>query len=123
LLPWAAGGGPSALLRAWNGAASMWPLIAGAVIAMICAAREYDRAAAVAAGGAVLWAFAAAFAAGPAGPSFGIGAAIALTALTVCFARSIARRGVFAGDPTVATIVVVIARCSPCSSSSRSRRR
>ena len=76
---------------------------------MICAAREYDRAAAVAAGGAVLWTFAAAFAAGPGGPSFGIGAAIALTALTVCFARSIARRGVFGGDPTVATIVVVIA--------------
>ncbi len=62
-----------------------------------------------AAGGAVVWAFAAAFAAGPAGPSFGIGAAVALIALTICFARSIARRGVFGGDPTVATIVVVIA--------------
>ena len=109
MVPWAAGGGPSALLRAWNGDTAMWPLLAATVIAMICAAREYDRAAAVAAGGAVLWAFAAAFAAGPAGPSFGLGAAVALTALTVCFARSIARRGVFGGDPTVATIVVVIA--------------
>jgi iron(III) transport system permease protein len=109
LVPWAASGGPSALLRAWNGDTAMWPLLAAAVVAMICVAREYDRAAAVAAAGAVVWAFAAAFAAGPAGPSFGIGAAIALTALTVCFARSIARRGVFAGDPTVATIVVVIA--------------
>ena len=109
MVPWAAGGGPSALLRAWNGDTAMWPLLAATVIAMICAAREYDRAAAVAAGGAVLWAFAAAFAAGLAGPSFGLGAAVALTALTVCFARSIARRGVFGGDPTVATIVVVIA--------------
>ncbi len=38
-----------------------------------------------------------------------IGAALALTALTVCFARAIARRGLFGGDATVATIVVVIA--------------
>jgi len=108
-LPWAAEGGPSALLRAWGGATAMWPLLVGALVAMVCAAREYDRAAAFAAGGAVVWAFAAAFAAGPGGPSFGLGAALALTALTVGFARSIARRGVFGGDPTVATIVVVIA--------------
>ncbi len=32
-----------------------------------------------------------------------------LCALTVCFARAIARRGLFGGDATVATIVVVIA--------------
>ncbi|MBA3507865.1 MAG: iron ABC transporter permease, partial [Betaproteobacteria bacterium] len=32
-----------------------------------------------------------------------------MAALTVCFARAIARRGFFAGDPTVAAIVVVIA--------------
>ena len=49
------------------------------------------------------------FAAGTSGAAFGIGAALALAALTVCFARAIARRGVFGGDPTVATIVVVIA--------------
>ena len=108
-VPWAAGGGPSALLRAWNGDSAMWPLLAVAVVALACAVREYDRATAYAAGAAVLWAFAAAFAAGPSGPSFGLGAAIALSALTVCFARAIARRGVFAGDPTVATTVVVIA--------------
>ena len=64
LVPWAAGGGPSALVRAWNGDAAMWPLLAATVIAMICAAREYDRAAAIAAGGAIVWALAAAFAAG-----------------------------------------------------------
>lgn len=108
-VPWAAGGGPSALLRAFGGDSGMWLLLAAAAVALVCAMREYDRATALASGAAVIWAFAAAFAAGPSGPSFGLGAAIALSALTVCFARSIARRGVFAGDPTVATIVVVIA--------------
>ncbi len=108
-VPWAAGGGPSALLRAMGGAAALWPLLAGAVAALVCAMREYDRGTALAAGAAVLWTFGAALVEGAAGPSFGIGAAIVLTALTVCFARAIARRGVFGGDATVATIVVVIA--------------
>jgi iron(III) transport system permease protein len=34
---------------------------------------------------------------------------VALTALTVCFARAIARRGFFGGDPVIATLVVGIA--------------
>jgi iron(III) transport system permease protein len=109
VLPWAADGGPSAVLRAIGGALEYWPLLLGALVALFCAWREYDRGTAFAAGAAVVWAFAAALAAGPAGPSFGLGAAVALTALTVAFARAIARRGVFAGDPAVATIVVVIA--------------
>ncbi|HEV8256558.1 MAG TPA: iron ABC transporter permease [Casimicrobiaceae bacterium] len=108
-VPWAAGGGPSALLRAFGGDSAMWPLLGTAAVALVCAMREYDRATALASGAAVICALAAAFAAGPSGPSFGLGAAIALSALTVCFARAIARRGVFAGDPTVATIVVIIA--------------
>jgi iron(III) transport system permease protein len=58
---------------------------------------------------AVLWAFAAGFAAGPGGPSFGAGAGVALLAFAVVFARAVARRGRFAGDTVVATIVVVIA--------------
>ncbi|MEO8509529.1 MAG: ABC transporter permease subunit, partial [Betaproteobacteria bacterium] len=109
LVPWGADGGASALLRATGGDSAMWPLLSLAVLALVCAVVEYDRITALASGVAVLWAFAAAFAIGPTGPSFGPGAAIALSALAVCFARAIARRGVFAGDPTVATIVVVIA--------------
>jgi iron(III) transport system permease protein len=109
LVPWAATGGPSALMRALGGAEAMWPLLAGALAALVCALREFDRGTAVAAGGAVVWAFGAGLAEGAAGASFGPGAALALLALTVCFARAIARRGVFGGDVTVATIVVVIA--------------
>jgi iron(III) transport system permease protein len=107
--PWAAGGGPSALMRALAGAAAPWPLIVAAVATLFCAWRGFDRGTAAAAGMAVAWTFAAALAAGSAGPSLGVGAAVALMALTVCLARAIARRGFFAGDATVATIVVVIA--------------
>ena len=109
LVPWAASGGASALLRALGGTWTLWPLLAGAVAALVCAWREIDRGTALAAGAAVLWTFVAALVEGAAGSSFGVGAAIALAALTVCFARAIARRGVFGGDATVATIVVVIA--------------
>jgi len=63
---------------------------------------------AVAAALALAWAFGAGFAAGPGGPAFGIGAALALTALTVCLARALARLGLFKGDAAVATIVIVI---------------
>ncbi|MEP7181665.1 MAG: iron ABC transporter permease [Betaproteobacteria bacterium] len=108
-VPWAAGGGPSALLRAAGGAASMWPLLVAALVALACAVRQYDRGTAAAASVAVVWTFAAALAEGAIGPSFGLGAAVALSALTVCFARAIARRGAFNGDAAVATIVVVIA--------------
>jgi len=109
IVPWGADGSQSALLRATRGAHEMWPLLLGAVVALVCAWREFDRGTAIAAGAAVVWTFGAALVAGPAGPTFGFGAAIALGALTVAFARAIARRGLFAGDPTVATIVVVIA--------------
>jgi iron(III) transport system permease protein len=108
-LPWALAGGVSALARALAGSFELWPPIAAAVLAAATAWRGIDRATALLCGGAVLWTFAAAFAAGPGGASFGIGAAAALTALTVAFARALARSGRFAGDPTVATIVVVIA--------------
>ena len=109
VVPWAAAGGASALMRALAGDTSMWPLIGAAVVALLCAWREIDRGTAAAAGFAVAWALGSALAIGHAGPTFGWGAAIALSALTVAFARAIARRGVFAGDPAVATIVVVIA--------------
>jgi iron(III) transport system permease protein len=57
----------------------------------------------------VLWAFGTGFAESPSGPAFGIGAASALIALTISFARAVARRGVFRGDPTIATVVIVVA--------------
>jgi iron(III) transport system permease protein len=108
-LPWAAGGGSSALLRALEGATSFWPLIVATVAALGFAAFGHAVGAAVAAGAGVAWAFATAFAAGAGGPSFGLGAAMVLAALAVCFARALARRGTFGGDTTVATLVVVIA--------------
>ncbi len=109
VLPWAQDGGASALWRAIGGAVALWPLVAGAAAAFVLSWRGNDRATAYVSGASVLWAFAAGFAAGPRGPSFGVGAGLALLALTVCFARAIARRGAFKGDPTVATIVVTIA--------------
>jgi iron(III) transport system permease protein len=109
VLPWAAAGGPSALLRAVGGAWEQWVLFAGAAATLACAWLERDRATAFVAGASVSWALASALTLGAAGPTFGWGAAVALPALTVVFARAIARRGAFSGDPAVATIVVVIA--------------
>ena len=109
VVPWGLEGGASSLLLALRGQVSHVVLAALAAAALFCAWRGLDRGTALAAGAAVLWTFAAGFAAGPRGTSFGLGAAIALIALTACFARAIARRGAFKGDPTVATIVVVIA--------------
>ena len=108
-VPWATTGGASALLRAIGGHLALWATFGAAVATLFCALREFDRGTAIASAFAVVWTFGAAFAEGATGPSFGFGAAIALTALTVCFARAIARRGAFGGDPTVAAIVVVIA--------------
>ena len=108
-LPWAMNWGPPALLRALAGNAMLWPTLAAALACLVCAWRGFDRATAAAAAFAVGWTFVAGFAAGPAGASFGLGAVIALIALTVCCARAVARRGYFNGDATVATIVVVIA--------------
>ena len=107
--PWALAGGASALARALAGELSFWPLLAAAAAALLCAWRGHDRATAWGAGLGFAWAFAAGFAAGPAGASFGWGAAVALGALAVVVARALARRGLFGGDATVATIVVAIA--------------
>ncbi|MBK7471812.1 MAG: iron ABC transporter permease [Betaproteobacteria bacterium] len=107
--PWAATGGPSALLRAFSGEAVLWPLLAAALATLVFAALGRDRWTAGAAALAVAWGIGSGFAGGNSGPAFGIGAAVALGALTVCLARAIARRGLFNGDAAVATIVVVIA--------------
>ena len=109
IVPWSADGLPSALARALSGSTSLWPLIAAAVTALALAWSGNDRGTATVAAFGVLWTFASGFAAGPSGPAFGPGAALALVALTVCFARAIARRGIFGGDPIIATVVVVVA--------------
>ena len=109
LVPWAAGGGASALLRALSGANSLWPLLAATGATLTFALTGRDRWTAIAAGFALMWMFLAGFAAGNDGVAFGVGAAVVMTALTVCLARALARRGMFGGDPTIATIVVVIA--------------
>jgi iron(III) transport system permease protein len=108
LVPWAAEGGASALARALGGAIGPWPLILGATAVLVFAWIGLDRWTATFAIAAFVWAFVDSIAAGANAPAFGIGAAIALSALTVCLARALARRGVFGGDTAVATIVVVI---------------
>ena len=107
LAPWSAGGG-SALMRALSGATSQWPLIAAAAAVLLFAWWGRDAGIAAAAALAVAWSFGAGFTAGASAPAFGIGAALALSALTVCLARALARLGMFRGDAAVATIVVVI---------------
>ena len=58
------------------------------------------------------------FVAGTQGPSWGLGAAVALSPFTVVLARALARCGAFKGDPTIATIVVDDRRAAAASSSS-----
>jgi len=108
-LPWALNWGPSALFRALGGQTALWPTLIATLVCLVCAWRGFDRATAAVALFAVAWTFAAGFFAGVAGTSFGLGAGVALIALTICFARAVARRGYFNGDATVAAIVVVVA--------------
>jgi iron(III) transport system permease protein len=118
-VPWGEGGTPSALSWALSGTHPKWPAFAAArslgplvvaAIAMLAFAWVgHDRATAIAAALGVLWGFAEGFVAGTQGPSWGFGPAIALSLFTVVFARALARCGVFKGDPTIATIVIVIA--------------
>ena len=108
VVPWGVGTS-SAFALALGGSVSLMWLSGAAVATTLFAALGRDRETAVTSALAVAWGVGSGFAAGSAGASFGLGAALALGALTICFARAVARRGVFGGDPTVATIVVMIA--------------
>jgi iron(III) transport system permease protein len=118
LLPWAMDGGASAIGIARGAGLAKWPRYAAAaalvpvllaVIAMLaCAWFGLTRLTALFAAAALAWTFAQGFMAGVQGPPFGIGAAIALAAVTVCLARALGRIGLFAGNATIATIVVTI---------------
>jgi len=109
IVPWSGVSGPSALFRAFYGEGIFWPLIAATLATLAFAVLGKDAWTAWAAAIAVMWGFGSGFEAGTSGAAFGVGAALALGALTAAFARAIARRGVFNGDATVAVIVVVIA--------------
>ena len=118
VLPWS-GGSPSALSWAiagsaaaapkFDGALAFWPLVVLTAGVLSASWLGRDRVVTVAAAAALTSTFFTAFAAGVDGPSWGWGAAVALSALTVCLARAMARRGAFRGDPAIATIVIVIA--------------
>ena len=111
-------GGPSAIRLAGGAALGQWPHYAAAaalvpvllaVIATLASAWFASAGlTALFAAAALAWTFAQGFVAGVGGPPFGIGAAVALAALAVCLARSLGRVGLFAGNATIATIVVTI---------------
>jgi iron(III) transport system permease protein len=119
VLPWSAEGGSSALRLALAGSAAKWPHYAAAVslgplliaagATLLLALLGFARLTALAAASTIVCAFAQGLAAGANGPPFGVGAALALTAFTLCLARALARSGLFAGNVTIAIIVVAIA--------------
>jgi len=118
VLPWSLDGGASALRLIAGAGAAKWPhysaaaalvpVFAAALATLAFAWLGIARLTALAAGIALAWAFAQGFVAGVNGPSFGIGAAIALCALTLCLARALAHLGLFAGNTMIASIVVTI---------------
>ena len=117
--PWGEGGTPSALSWALSGTHPKWPafaaawslgpLVAAALAMLVLSWIGRDRATTIAAALGVVWGFGEGLVAGTQGPSWGIGAAIAISLTTVVLARALARSGAFKGDPTIATIVVTIA--------------
>ena len=86
------------------------PLASTAVVVALAAAL-LDRPAllAVAAAATLSWLLVSGFAQGAQGAPFGAATYAALLALTLLFARALARRGLFIGDATVASIVITIA--------------
>ncbi|HKU84737.1 MAG TPA: hypothetical protein VJV77_00195, partial [Casimicrobiaceae bacterium] len=117
VVPWAADGGAPALglivSRAkwphYAAAIALGPLIVASIVAIAGGWLQAHRVTAIAAGFGLAYGFVQGFVAGGNGPPFGIGAALTLFAFTLCFARAIARLGLFAGNVTIASIVVTIA--------------
>src|SRR5690348_8278362 len=117
LLPWAMDGGPSALRLAFA-VASKWPhypaasalapVIVASIATLAFAWLGLTRATVFAAGAALAWALGQGFVVGVNGPAFGIGAVLALSALTLSLARGLAHTGLFTGNVTIATIVVTV---------------
>jgi len=115
--PWSIEGGASALglvLAAakwphYAAVAALGPLFLAALVMLVAGGLRIARVAAIAAGFGLVWGFAQGLAAAGNGPAFGLGAALALAAFTLCLARSLARLGWFSANVTIATIVVVIA--------------
>ncbi|MDH4062085.1 MAG: iron ABC transporter permease [Aquincola sp.] len=83
--------------------------LAATTLALIAAWLERPALSALGAAAALAWLLGSGFAAGTAGSAFGWPVYAALLALTVLFARALARRGLFVGDPIVAAIVITIA--------------
>ena len=118
VLPWSLDAGASALrlvagagIAKWphySAAAALVPVFAAAFATLAFAWLGFARLTALACGLALAWAFVQGFVAGVNGPSFGIGAAIALCALTLCLARALAHLSLFAGNTMIASIVVMI---------------
>jgi len=120
LLPWGMDGGASAMRLAgsavsasarwphYAASAALVPVLIGVIATLACAWFGIARFTAIFAAAALAWTFGQGFVAGVNGPPFGIGAAIALAALTVCLARALGRVGLFTGNATIATIVVTI---------------
>jgi iron(III) transport system permease protein len=88
---------------------SLGPLFLAAALMLGCAWRGLAGGTALAAAFGLAWGFGQGFVAGVNGPSFGAGAILTLTAFTIVLARAVARLGFFAGDATIATVVVTIA--------------
>jgi len=108
-VPWGANGGSSAAARALTGEFLLGTVIVCAVVALACVWLARPRIAALASVLGVVIAFVAGFAAGPKGTPWGLGPLVSLTALLVVFAWSLAGRGLFKGDRTVALLVIGIA--------------
>ncbi|MEO8537961.1 MAG: hypothetical protein ABI533_10560, partial [Betaproteobacteria bacterium] len=117
VVPWAVDGGATAFgliggdprWPKYEATVSLVPLVAAALVTLGFGWLQQPRATAAAAGFGVAWAFGQGLVAAGGGPAFGVGAALVLGALTICLARALARLGLFAGNITIATIVVTIA--------------
>ena len=105
---WLLGASP-AKPTAFDANVTLAPFAVAVAIAFALAWAARPRLTALASAAGLAWIFCASLAAGNAGPSWSFGAALAVTLVTFCFARALARGGAFRGDATIASIVIVSA--------------